>query len=286
MGLYERDYTQQRDDANFRYAPRMQFGRSRMTPAVKWLLISNIALFLLNGLTYDKSGGLTPLQKLFVLYPATPLLTLQLWRLITYQFMHWGLGHIFVNMLALFFLGPLLERHWGSKKFITFYLICGATGGLFYILLVYTGFLPAGPMAGASGAVLGILTAVAILFPKITVLLYFLIPVPIRTVAVLFMVVSVVTVILKGKNAGGEAAHLAGIAAGALYVFSDSWRAGLKLKFKASSWQKNVEQERKVRLEVDRILKKVYESGLQSLTPAEKRTLKKATRLEQQRLHR
>jgi hypothetical protein len=140
-------------------------------------------------------------------------------------------------------------------------------------------------MLGASGAILGVLTACAILFPQMVVFLFFF-PLPIRVAAIVLILYSVVTILSKGVNAGGEACHLAGIAAGALYVLSDSWRTALKLRFKSSRWEKHVESERRLRIEVDRILRKVHESGLHSLTASEKRTLKQATRLEQERLQR
>jgi len=262
----------------------MRLGLPRVTPAVKWLLITNISVYLVNILVFGSATGrMTFLQALLTVNPSSWLRIAQLWRLITYQFVHWDFWHIFLNMLALFFFGPALERHWGSRKFLIFYLLCGVAGGLFYTLLAVVGFLAAGPMAGASGAVFGVLIACAILFPHFIVLFFFF-PMPIRVAAVIWIGLSVLTVLSKGANAGGEAAHLAGIAAGAFYVLSESWRTRLKLKFKANRWQRHLDTERKVRLEVDRILKKVHDSGLQSLTTAEKRTLKRATRLEQERL--
>ncbi|MFH1371679.1 MAG: rhomboid family intramembrane serine protease [Planctomycetota bacterium] len=286
MGLYDRDYTREQNESYPSYAPRMRLGLPPITPAVKWLLLTNIIVFLLDALTTDPTKpGPGLFERFFALIPASPLLTLQVWRLITYQFLHRGLGHIFFNMLGLFFFGSPLERHWGTKKFLIFYLVCGVAGGVFYILLVVTGFLPVGSLVGASGSVLGVLTACAILFPHIKVFLFPIpFPVPIRVVAVGLICFSAVIILSKGKNAGGEAAHLAGIAAGTFYVLSDSWRTSLKLRFKSSQWDKRVESERRLRIEVDRILKKVHDSGLHSLTPDEKRILKKATRLEQSRL--
>jgi membrane associated rhomboid family serine protease len=180
-------------------------------------------------------------------------------------------------------LGPSLEHQWGSRKFLVFYLSCGAAGGLFYILMVKTGFLLALPMIGASGAILGVLTACAILFPHFVVFII-VFPVPIRVAAVILMGIAFFTVLSKGANAGGEACHFAGIAVGGIYVLSDSWRTAFKLRLKASRWDKYIESERRLRLEVDRILKKVHDNGIQSLTASEKRILKKATQFEQQRL--
>jgi membrane associated rhomboid family serine protease len=284
MGLYDRDYTQEQNDAQSRYAPQMRLGFPSLTPVVKWLLIANVSIFLIDTIFSSQEGtGMTFLQKYFALYPISWFYIAQIWRLITYQFLHSNLGHIFWNMLGLFFLGPSLERQWGGKKFLTFYISCGVAGGLFFILLVKTGFLSAGLMVGASGAILGVLTACAILFPHFVVFIV-IFPVPIRVAAVILMGIAFYTVLSKGANAGGEACHFAGIAVGAIYVLSDSWRTALKLRFKASKWEKYIESERRLRLEVDCILKKVHDNGIQSLTASEKRILKKATHLEQERL--
>jgi membrane associated rhomboid family serine protease len=283
MGLYDRDWTREQDEAQPPYSSQMRFGLPSITPAVKWLLIINAGVYVLGLLiSGPETAGLVFLEKIFALYPVTPTMTLQVWRLVTYQFLHDGFMHIFFNMLGLLFLGPPLERLWGTRKFLFFYLSCGVAGGLFYILLVYVGFLMPLPMIGASGAVLGTLTACAILFPHFIVFFLFF-PVPIRVAAIILICFASLTIFFRGANAGGEAAHLAGIAAGAIYVFSDKWRTALKLRFKASRWDRHVEQEHKLRIEVDRILKKVHDSGLHSLTASEKRILKKATKLEQTR---
>ena len=284
MGLYDRDYTREKNEPYRSYAPQMRLGFPQITPGVKWIILTNVIVFLLDALTTPVDSYSGPIKEYFALMPATPLLTLQVWRLITYQFLHGGLGHIFFNMLMFFFFGPTVERKWGTKKFIIFYLTCGAAGGVFYVLLVVTGFLPAGSLVGASGSVLGVLTACAILFPHIKVFLFpFPFPVPIRVVAIGIICIAAITILTKGRNAGGEAAHLAGIAAGAAYVLSDSWRSALKMRFKSKRWDKRVDSERRLRIEVDRILKKVHDHGLHSLSAAEKRTLKKATRLERSR---
>jgi membrane associated rhomboid family serine protease len=285
MGLYDRDYTREKYEPHASYAPQMRMGLPPVTPGVKWLLLTNIVAFLLSALTTDTTKPeMGFFEKSFALIPASPVLIFQVWRLITYQFLHSGLPHILFNMLGLYFFGSTVERHWGTKKFLIFYLSCGTAGGLFYVFLVLAGFLTAGSLVGASGSVLGVLTACAILFPQMKVFMFPIpFPIPIRVIAIGLICYASITILSKGENAGGEAAHLAGIAAGAIYVFSDPWLTALKLRFKSARWEKNIEYERRLRIEVDRILKKVHDSGLQSLTSAEKRTLKKATRLEQTR---
>ena len=185
-------------------------------------------------------------------------------------------------MLGLYFLGPTLERHWGSKKFLIFYLGCGVAGGLFYTFLALLKFLGAGPMVGASGAILGMLAACAILFPQFVVFILFF-PVPIRVAAVGLTIMYFFFVITKGQNAGGHAAHLAGMATGAIYVLSRSWRSKFTFKARSSRFKKRVTSHRDLQIEVDRILKKVHDKGMHSLTYKEKRVLKQATKAEQMR---
>jgi len=281
MGLYDRDYTRVDSDSRYRYAPQMRFGFPKITPVVKWLLIINIAVFL-TAIIIRPLGVLV--YRLFPLEPDSLNRALQLWRLVTYQFLHdpADIFHIFFNMLGLFFLGPTLERHWGGRKFLIFYLGCGVAGGLFYMLLVALNFLQAGPMVGASGAILGLLAACAILFPHFVVFI-FLFPVPIRVAAIGLTAVYFILVLTRADNAGGNAAHLAGMAAGAIYVFSKPWRERIQLKMRAGTWEKRMATERNLQLEVDRILQKVHNSGIHSLTLKEKRILKKATDAEQKR---
>ncbi len=289
MGLYDRDYTQADFHSHYRSAPQMRMVFPRITPVVKWLLIINFVVFFVAAVFFRRNiqmpnlpHPLNFLEKWFSVFPHSIGAVLQVWRLITYQFLHADVMHILFNMLGLFFLGPTLERHWGGRKFLKFYLGCGVAGGLFYTLLVALKFLWTGPMIGASGAILGMLAACAILFPHFVVFI-FLFPVPIRVAAIGLTIMYFFFVITRGPNAGGHAAHLAGMAAGAAYVFSQSWRAKFKLKVRSGAWERKMAAQRNLQLELDRILQKVHESGLQSLTPKEKRILKQASEAEQLR---
>ncbi|MFQ6035094.1 MAG: rhomboid family intramembrane serine protease [Sedimentisphaerales bacterium] len=283
MGLYDRDYTRADFQSQYHYAPQMRFTFPRITPVVKWLLIINITVHVLKVIFLPQQMNQFPaLENVFAIFPTSLFRALQFWRLITYQFLHWNGWHLFVNMLGLFFLGPTLERHWGSKKFLIFYLSCGVAGGLFYLLLVAVGFLSAGLMVGASGAILGLLAACAILFPQFVVIIL-LFPVPIRVAAIGFMLLYIINILARGENAGGDAAHLAGMAAGAGYVFSKPWRERFKLKMQAGAWEKKMAAERKLQVELDRILQKVHDSGIHSLSSKEKKILKKATEAERRR---
>jgi membrane associated rhomboid family serine protease len=281
MGLYDRDYTRANFQSRFSNAPQMRMVFPQLTPMVKRLLIINIVVFL-TAIIIRPLGVL--IYKWFQLDPTSPLRALQVWRLVTYQFLHdpHNIFHIVFNMLGLYFLGPTLERYWGSRRFLPFYIGCGVAGGLFYLLLVAVNFLPAMPLIGASGAILGMLAACAILFPNFVVFIL-LFPIPIRVAAVVFTVIYFFFVITKGENAGGDAAHLAGMATGAIYVFSQSWRAKLRLKIQSSRLQKKIAAERNLQAELDRILQKVHDSGIHSLTTKEKKILGQATEAEQKR---
>ena len=78
----------------------------------------------------------------------------QPWRYVTFQFLHSGIFHLFFNMIGLYFLGMILENHWGGKRFLTFYLVCGAVGGVCHVMFSYALRQPAWmPLLGASGGV-------------------------------------------------------------------------------------------------------------------------------------
>ncbi len=287
MGLYDRDYTQadfQTRHSRFGRAPQMRFGSSHLTPVVKWLLIINVAVFLLTLMVSQIANFFFTW---FSVYPLTVGMSLQLWRVITYQFLHdvSGFGHIFVNMLALFFFGPMLERFWGSRKFLIFYLVCGATGGVLYPVLANIGWLDKAPLVGASGSVLGILAAGAILFPNLKVYVWGIFPVKLMVLAIIFAGISIITILRPDQfaNAGGQAAHLGGMAAGAIYVLSQSWRNKFKFKVRSGHWEKQMAAQRNLQAEVDRILEKVHNSGIQSLNYKEKKILREATKTEQMR---
>jgi len=278
MGLYDREYTQEGFKPG-RFAPQMRSGGT-LTPAVKWLLVANGGVFLAQLLGAD--AFLTAWGSV---WPLSWKVDLQVWRLVTYQFLHDSQNwfHLLFNMLGLFFLGPCLEQLWGPRRFLAFYLSCGVAGGLCYILLAAAGVLAVGPMVGASGAVLGILIACAILFPHIVVILL-VFPVPIRLAAAILIAIAVVTILTQGGNAGGEAAHLGGMAAGAAYVFLQGrvvarmQRAVRRVRDRDAIHPQDLDRQ------VDQILEKVHRSGVHSLIRKERATLRKATELEQRRM--
>jgi len=244
------------------------FGLPRPSPMVKYLLIANCVIFLLQ---------LAFRGKLETLFAATVYHPFQVWRLITFQFLH-DTGtpfHLLFNMIGLYFLGPLLERSWGAKRFITFYLTCGLVGGLLFVVFTSIGWLSGEYIIGASGGILGMLAACAVLFPQVTVILI-LFPVPIRLAAILLCVVYMLSVLTNMANAGGDLCHLGGMATGFVWVGRPYIKAWLS-RLSATSYQKKSKKREMLQYELDRILAKVHEQGIQSLSGKEKKILQQAT---------
>ncbi|MBP8604790.1 MAG: rhomboid family intramembrane serine protease [Phycisphaerae bacterium] len=274
MGIYDRDYS--RPVRQELYS--MGMGFRTLPPVVKWLLIGNFAIFVAANLL-PKAGK--QIYLFGAVLPVNAVYMIQLWRVITYQFLHGGVGHLLFNLMVLYFMGPLVECQWGSKAFLKFYLICGAAGGIVYTLLVLLHVLPAAMMVGASGAIYGVMAALAVMFPQMRVLLWGIIPMTMVRLIILLVIVSML-MIAFGENAGGEAAHLSGLAMGFLYMKVKPWAVRLRMERSKGAWARKIEQDRLFQAEVDRILEKVHRQGIHSLTAQEKQTLQEATRREQE----
>ena len=140
---------------------------------------------------------------------------------ISYQFLHASLSHLFWNMLMLYFFGPTVEREYGTRRFYTFYLWCGAAGVLATLLPVLLGAPLArmAPVVGASGAIMGVLVAFAL--SDLERRLYFLfVPFPINARALLIIVLALnlLPALLGGGADVSILTHLGGMGAGYLFV--------------------------------------------------------------------
>lgn len=132
---------------------------------VKWLLISNTAFFLLQFILFHAAN--IPLNFLKLI----PVQTVSgfLWQPFTYMFMHdvHGAMHIFWNMVSLFFTGPMLEMHWGTKRFLKYYFLCGIGAAMCVIVASFMVGAQGTATLGASGALFGVLIAYGLLFPDV-----------------------------------------------------------------------------------------------------------------------
>ena len=146
----------------------------------------------------------------------------QLWRLISYQFVHATPWHLAFNMWALYIFGPAVEEFFGARRFLGFYLTCGVAGALFSSLLAGLGiYYSEAPwqmvrLVGASASIYGVMVAVAFLYPHVRVSLLFPpVTMTMRTFAMVVIGIATVVILFNGGNAGGEAGHLGGIIMGA-----------------------------------------------------------------------
>jgi membrane associated rhomboid family serine protease len=211
-----------------------------------------------------------------------------LWQFFTYMFLHGGMFHLLFNMYALWVFGCEIERMWGPKAFLRYYFITGVGAGIIHTLITPFSMVPT---IGASGAVLGVLTAFAMMFPdrEITMLLFFILPVRMRakTMALLFAGISLLSGVLGSTDGIAHFAHLGGMLVGYLYLKKYDWRGGaLKKRFK--DWQRNrrlrivhqkEEEKEKMQQLVDQILDKANEVGMEHLTRDEKLLLKRASKI-------
>jgi membrane associated rhomboid family serine protease len=269
---------------------------------VKWLLIINIIVWLLDMITNkapQPPAGFLRGHDSFLwnwghFNVGAAVEHFQIWRFFTFQFLHADGLHLLVNMLGLFFFGHFAERWWGSRKFLFFYLSTGVAGALFYVLLFYLGwFAKQGydssiPMVGASAGIFGILACVTIVAPNLRVLLFGVIPMSMRTFAILALGISVIFIGLNLDNAGGEAGHVGGAILGFILMRNPQLLSfvsdDVMLSRRRPLVDATIVREKKLRprinidmddSEVDRILDKVSREGLQSLTDQERDILKR-----------
>ena len=183
----------------------------RMTPAVKNLLLANIAVFILQSLAPSLEGFLI---MYFGLVPRLAFEHLFIWQFVTYMFLHGGFGHIFFNMFALWMFGVELESNWGTKDFLKYYFLTGIAAGISTALFSWGSTIPT---IGASGAVYGILAAYALFFPDRYVYLYLLFPIKMKYLAVILGLIEFLSLRHGGTNIA-HAAHLGGMVIGYFYL--------------------------------------------------------------------
>jgi membrane associated rhomboid family serine protease len=275
MGLADRDY-QRRDSGGGGFL-------SQLTPVVKGLLLANIAVFFI-----DLFAG-HPFLRFGTFAIRSALFELRLWEFATFQFLHGSLGHLLFNMIGLYFFGPWMERWWGSRKFLWFYLLCGAAGAVLFTLLTFLRVLPSGHesgLIGASAGIYGIFIGVAVIAPDLRVALLFPpIELSMRQLAITLLVIATGAVLLRlGGNEGGEAGHLGGAILGFFLVRYPGIlgkSAGPRPPRVRGTYESKLRPRSDVLKQrddaVDLILDKISREGFQSLTAEEREILQKAS---------
>jgi membrane associated rhomboid family serine protease len=239
-----------------------------MTNWVTRLLIANVIMFIL---TFSSPSVTSMLM--FVPF----LILSQPWTLVTYMFLHAGIGHLFFNMLGLYFFGPRLESVLGGQKFLMLYFISGISGGLLSFL-----FAPYTPIIGASGAVFGIFFAFARYWPREQMYIWGIFPVQAR-----WLVAGMTALTLLGGFGGFQQgiahfAHLGGFVGGFFFIkWVDSTSRIAKFQKKMQTPTPNsTEVQRWMNIsreglhdvnreELDRVLNKFKTTGVGSLTTDE-----------------
>ncbi len=260
-----------------------------LTPWVRRLLMGTAAVYLLQVTVFTHPWlvdtlGFSPADALR--HP---------WSFLTYALLHGSFLHFLGNMIALFMFGPPVEQRLGGRRFLRLYLLAAVGGPVLSLLL-----LPLagdGTIIGASAAVFGVMLAFVLEWPDAPVLIFPL-PVPVKAkwLVAFLAVVSVFLASFGVRDGVAHVAHLGGFAAAFLYLRAPSWfvrplpmrsaeRAPAVLVRPPSAEAHQAEytpqppaarprsQDDKVRDEVDRVLDKISERGLQSLTPDERRFL-------------
>ena len=191
-------------------------------PFIRFLLIANVVVFVvenlfLAGLTYGGTRLDTLMMQWFALMPIDS--GFLPWQLISYQFMHGSIGHLFFNMLALWMFGMELEHLWGTRRFATYYLLSGIAAGATHILINTLMGGPGAPTVGASGSIMGVLLAFGLTFPTRPVMMFpIFFPIPARIFVMLYAGLDLVMGIMNTNDGVAHFAHLGGALGGWLLL--------------------------------------------------------------------
>lgn len=260
---------------------------SFVPPAVRVLLIANAAVFVLQAMAGLVEGG--GFDRLFALNPEM-VRRGAIWQPATYLFLHGGLWHLLMNMLALFMFGSDVERRLGTRAFGWLYGVSGVGAGLASLAVVAIA-APGVPVAlvGASGAIFGVLMAFAMLFPyrPVTLLVFFVLPVRLqaRWLVAIYAFIEAMTLMQMGGVAGlGHLAHLSGLVFGWAFLNAPAWISRWRARRRARTVDRQMRivragyaEKDRLQTEVDALLDKISRDGMQGLSAAERKRLVEAS---------
>jgi membrane associated rhomboid family serine protease len=213
-----------------------------MTPAVRAIIYTNIAAFLITSFAPDPTVRL-----LFGLLGLTPQAVVGrgwIWQIASYLFLHGGLMHILFNMLMVWMFGVELERRWGTRAFTTYYFVTGVGAGLSVVLVSLLPFAAtrasyAAVTIGASGAVYGLIMAWALVFPDRVLMFMMMFPLPMRVYALLMGAIAFYSALGASGSTVSHFAHLGGLAVGYLYLKGPRGPRNLRLElqYRMTKWR-------------------------------------------------
>lgn len=270
---------------------------SRFTPWVGRLIIANAVVLLLLRTIFTSPA----LTQALAFSPDAALT--RPWTFVSYMFVHAGLLHLLFNMLMLFVFGAPVEARMGSRAFILYYLYCGVGAAVFCLAL--SGIMSVGPFVGASGALLGVALAFAMFWPDAELIVFpFPMPIRARTLVMVLVGLDVLFYFVAPGDGVAHLAHVGGAAFGYLFfriqgiarrsphrppravervvmVQSGAAEPERRTPTPPARPRRRVEAD-PVAAEVDRVLDKISEKGLASLTPAERRFLDEVSKQKKQ----
>jgi membrane associated rhomboid family serine protease len=185
-------------------------------PAVKWLIIVNTAIFLLQQF----AGGVFGID-LAYRFGLVPLLVFHkgwIWQAFTYMFLHGGIWHLVINMLMLWMFGIDLERDWGTRRFLKYYFLCGVGAAICVLGMALV--QPAGMLfttIGASGAIFGLLLAFGVVYSDRIILMMLIFPMKAKYAVMIFGAIELYYFWQPSRGVS-NVAHLGGMLFGYLYL--------------------------------------------------------------------
>lgn len=264
-----------------------------LTPMVKKLMIINGAVFLIQQITGIFYPGL--IEHIFGLHHIGLIQEFKLWQIVTYMFLHGGWFHILFNLLGLWMFAGEVEQNWGSSQFLRYYIISGIGAGVFIALMNYIMYAQnnVDPVTiGASGALYGILLAYGAMWPNRKVLLYFVIPVKVKYLVLVFGLIEFFGSVSTAAGSGGNVSHighLGGLLTGAAYFFLRIRRTTARessapkvkgtilsqfiKKIRIKRKKKEIETRIQSKKIIDELLEKIARQGMSSLSAKEKKDL-------------
>ena len=205
------------------------FFMALLTPPLGSILFEWLALWPLGiseaAARLGAFGGGQGLQELGSFWP---------WQLVSYAFLHGSMGHLFINMFALWMFGVQIENVWGSRRFGIYYFACVIGAGLVQMTVAYvTGSFA--PTVGASGGVFGILLAFGMMFPDQPIYIYFLFPVKAKWLVIGYGLFELYAGVAGAQSQVANFAHLGGMVFG--FFLIQYWRGKLPWKPDRQMWR-------------------------------------------------
>jgi membrane associated rhomboid family serine protease len=197
---------------------RGTMGFWRLTPAVKWLLIANVAIYVVE-LVVTNWLKLEAMLEHLALTPSRVIPGLEVWQVFTYMWLHHprSPGHLILNMFGLWMFGTLLSQRWGTLGFLRFYALTGTLAGVTVLAAGWIFGAQHTMTLGASGAIYAVIIAFGLLYPDLRIYLLGILPMKAKWIVYMVLGGTVITYLARTPGIS-IAAHVGGMAAAALLL--------------------------------------------------------------------